>query len=605
MKNLIAHPLVFLRLALLISLIIGQVVVVGTPAKPAHALTTITQWTFDYPNTTMPAPSTGTGIASLVGTTAPSGSFAGLPGNGWQTTNYPAQSTGDKTAGVQFQISTTGWQDIEFSFNIRHSNTSANTIVVRYSTDGGSTFTDVATYTVNVGDAWYTRTVDLSSYPAVNNIPDLRVRVVSSFAPPTNTQYVASNPSSNYSTGGTLRFDNVTFRGNAISSEVPPTVTAVTPPNGATNVPVSSNVVITFSEPVNVTSDWFSLACDTSGTRTPSANNVTVTGGPTVFTLDPDSDFDQGETCTLTVFANLVNDLDTDDPPDNMAADFTSSFTTQAPLPAICTDPNHPALTPINQVQSNTLTSPLSGTQVTVRGIVVGDFETNDGLQGFYIQSEVPDSDPNTSEGLFVFNGNNNTVSLGDLVVVTDTVRETFGQTRLGNNPTILVCGPAPLPAPTDVTLPFSSPDAPEAFEGMRVRLPQNLTVTDNYNLGRFNEVVLSSGGRLQQPTQITTPGTLANAVQAANNLNRIILDDEKNTQNPDPVIFARNGLTLTAANTLRGGDTVSNVVGILGYDFSAYRVRPTGPVTFTADNPRPTAPQRWAARCAWPRSTC
>jgi uncharacterized repeat protein (TIGR01451 family) len=194
--------------------------------------------------------------------------------------------------------------------------------------------------------------------------------------------------------------------------------------------------------------------------------------------------------------------------------------------------------------------------------------------------------------------GNNNTVSLGDLVVVTDTVRETFGQTRLGNNPTILVCGPAALPTPTDVTLPFSSPDAPEAFEGMRVRLPQNLTVTDNYNLGRFNEVVLSSGGRLQQPTQVVSPGVPAQTMQAANDLNRIILDDGTNQQNPDPVIFARNGLTLTAANTLRGGDTVSNVVGVMTYGWGgasaspdAYRVRPTGPVTFTAANPRPAAP--------------
>jgi predicted extracellular nuclease len=257
-----------------------------------------------------------------------------------------------------------------------------------------------------------------------------------------------------------------------------------------------------------VTGDWFTLACGSSGTRTPSASNVTVTGGPTVFTLDPAADFDPGETCTLTVFAAQVTDQDTDDPPDNMAANFTSSFTTQAPLPAICTNPNHPALTPINQVQSSGLTSPLSGTVVTVRGIVVGDFETSAQLSGFYIQSEpaLDDGDPSTSEGLFVFNGNNNTVSLGDLVVVTDTVRETFGQTRLGNNPTILVCGPAALPTPTDVTLPFSSPDAPEAFEGMRVRLPQNLTVTDNYNLGRFNEVVLSSGGRLQQPTQVVSP---------------------------------------------------------------------------------------------------
>jgi len=155
MKNSIARSFIVLRLMLLVGLVISQVVVVGAPAKPAHALTTITQWTFDYPNTITPAPSTGTGTASLVGgTTAPSGSFAGLPGNGWQTTTYPSQRTNNKTAGVQFQISTLGWQDIEFSFNIRHSNTAANTVVVQYSTDGGTSFTDVATYTVNAGDTW-------------------------------------------------------------------------------------------------------------------------------------------------------------------------------------------------------------------------------------------------------------------------------------------------------------------------------------------------------------------------------------------------------------------------------------------------------------------
>jgi uncharacterized repeat protein (TIGR01451 family) len=606
MKRQPAFPsMIALRLMLVVGLVVGQVAVmtVGAPAKPAHALTTIiTQWTFTG-NVT--APSTGSGIASLVGSDTNASFATGLTGGStdraWNTTNYPTQGTNNKQAGVQFQISTIGWQDIEFSFNIRHSNTAANTVVVQYSTNGGTSFTDVATYTVNAGDQWYTRTVDLTTYP-VSNVASLQVRVVAAFAPPTNTQYVASNypTHTNYSTGGTLRFDNVTFRGNAIASDAAPAVSAVNPPNGATNVPVSSNVVITFSEPVTVTGDWFSLACVTSGTRTPSASNVTFTGGPTIFTLDPTADFAQGEMCTLTVVANQVSDQDTDDPPDNMAADFTSSFTTQPPLPDICTNSNHPALTPINQVQSNTLTSPLSGTQVTVRGIVVGDFETSAQLSGFYIQSEpaLDDGAPSTSEGLFVFNGNNNTVSLGDLVVVTDTVRETFGQTRLGNNPTILVCGPAALPTPTDVTLPFSSPDAPEAFEGMRVRLPQNLTVTDNYNLGRFNEVVLSSGGRLQQPTQVVSPGVPAQTMQAANDLNRIILDDGTNQQNPDPVIFARNGLTLTAANTLRGGDTVSNVVGVMTYGWGgasaspdAYRVRPTGPVTFTAANPRPAAP--------------
>jgi hypothetical protein len=413
MKRQPAFPsMIALRLMLVVGLVVGQVAVmtVGAPAKPAHALTTIiTQWTFTG-NVT--APSTGSGIASLVGSDTNASFATGLTGGStdraWNTTNYPTQGTNNKQAGVQFQISTIGWQDIEFSFNIRHSNTAANTVVVQYSTNGGTSFTDVATYTVNAGDQWYTRTVDLTTYP-VSNVASLQVRVVAAFAPPTNTQYVASNypTHTNYSTGGTLRFDNVTFRGNAIASDAAPAVSAVNPPNGATNVPVSSNVVITFSEPVTVTGDWFSLACVTSGTRTPSASNVTFTGGPTIFTLDPTADFAQGEMCTLTVVANQVSDQDTDDPPDNMAADFTSSFTTQPPLPDICTNSNHPALTPINQVQSNTLTSPLSGTQVTVRGIVVGDFETSAQLSGFYIQSEpaLDDGAPSTSEGLFVFNG--------------------------------------------------------------------------------------------------------------------------------------------------------------------------------------------------------
>ncbi|MGQ9904671.1 MAG: ExeM/NucH family extracellular endonuclease, partial [Anaerolineae bacterium] len=565
---------------------------VFTSPQPARALTVITQWTFTGDTTT---PSTGSGAASLVGNTTASFA-AGLTGNpdkGWNTTNYPTQGTGNKTAGAQFQISTVGWQDIEFFFNQRHSNTAANTVVVQFSVDGGISFTDVATFTATAGDTWYTRTVNLSSYPAVNNIANLQVRVVSSFAPPTNTQYVASNPSSSYSTGGTLRFDNVTFSGNATTSDAAPAVSAVNPSNSATSVSLGSNVVITFTEPVTVTGDWFSLACGTSGTRTPSASNVIVTGGPTVFTLDPATDFDPGETCTLTVFAANVSDQDGDDPPDTMTANFTSSFSTLAPPPAICTD----ALTPISAVQGPTETSPLSGTVVTVRGIVVGDFETSNSLQGFYIQSETPDSNPLTSEGLFVFNGGSNSVSLGDLVVVTDTVRETNNQTRLGNSPEIFICGPAALPAPTDVTLPFSNTLAPEAYEGMRVRLPQNLIVTDNYYLGRFGQVTLASGARLQQSTHITTPGPSALAVQAANSLNRILLDDERNVQNPDPIIFGRNGLPLSAANTLRGGDTVSNVVGVMTYGWGgasaspdAYRVRPTQPVTFTPDNPRPVS---------------
>ncbi len=44
--------------------------------------------------------------------------------------------------------------------------------------------------------------------------------------------------------------------------------------------------------------------------------------------------------------------------------------------------------------------------------------------------------------------------------------------------------------------------------------------------------------------------------------------------------------------NLFRGGDTVQNAVGVLGYDFSLYRIVPTGPADYTAVNPRPAAPE-------------
>lgn len=33
-------------------------------------------------------------------------------------------------------------------------------------------------------------------------------------------------------------------------------------------------------------------------------------------------------------------------------------------------------------------------------------------------------------------------------------------------------------------------------------------------------------------------------------------MDDGANGQNPDPIVFGRGGLPLSASNTLRGGDT-------------------------------------------------
>jgi uncharacterized repeat protein (TIGR01451 family) len=102
-----------------------------------------------------------------------------------------------------------------------------------------------------------------------------------------------------------------------------PAVSAIAPGNGATNVALGSNVVVTFNEAVTVNGVWFQIACSRSG-----VHSAAVSGGPTVFTLDPNVNFTNGETCTVTVTAPLVADQDSIDPPNTMTANFISTFST-------------------------------------------------------------------------------------------------------------------------------------------------------------------------------------------------------------------------------------------------------------------------------------
>lgn len=112
--------------------------------------------------------------------------------------------------------------------------------------------------------------------------------------------------------------------------ETAPTVQSTTPANGATGVAVGANISVTFSEAVNATGSWYSIACGTSGPHT-----AAVSGGPTTFTLDPDADFAASEACTVTVLAASVTDQDANDPPDAMAANYVFSFTTASATPVL------------------------------------------------------------------------------------------------------------------------------------------------------------------------------------------------------------------------------------------------------------------------------
>ncbi|GAA2742260.1 hypothetical protein GCM10009868_11520 [Terrabacter aerolatus] len=373
------------------------------------------------------------------------------------------------------------------------------------------------------------------------------------------------------------------------AADVAPSVSSTTPADGASNVAVDASPTVTFSEPVDAAPGAFALSCSISGAKT-----LAVTGGPTTFTLDPSTNFALGDACSLTVSAAAVTDQDAVDPPDHPASDVTVRFSVPAANPCDAT------ATPVYAIQGSGDTAAVTGT-VTTRGVVVGDYEgPSPALRGFFIQDPSGDGNPATSDGIFVFEGSNaDSVKLGDLVTVTGNAGENQGQTQVSAS-SVTVCGTGTV-APTEVSFPVASGTALERYEGMLLTLPQAMSVTEHFQLGRFGQVTLSQGGRLEQPTNVVAPGADAAGLQASNNLRKIILDDTTQAQNVDPIAFGRGGKPLTASNTLRGGDTVTGLTGVLTYTWggnaasaNAYRIRPVSPaatVDFQPTNARPSSP--------------
>ncbi len=359
-----------------------------------------------------------------------------------------------------------------------------------------------------------------------------------------------------------------------------PVVSVTSPASGATGVTVDANVDITFSEPVNVSGAWFSIGC-TSG-----AHTAVASGGPSTFSLDPDANFVNGDTCTVTVVAANVSDQDVEDPPDAMAADHVFSFS----VGTFCA----PATHLIHDVQGSGTSTPISGTTVTVQGVVVGDYQgSSPTLRGFFVQEEDADADadPMTSEAIFVFDGTNSVpVAPGDLVSVTGRATEFSGLTQIDQVGTrVTVCDTGYSASPAQITLPVSATGDWERWEGMLASFTQTMTVTENFSLGRFGEVVLSSLGRQYQGTHQAEPGADALAVSDLNARTRIILDDANTSQNADPTRYPTGGLSAT--NTLRTGASVSGLTAIVHEGFGSYRLQPLGEITFDGAASRPTAP--------------
>jgi uncharacterized protein len=245
-------------------------------------------------------------------------------------------------------------------------------------------------------------------------------------------------------------------------------------------------------------------------------------------------------------------------------------------------------LTDITVVQGATTTSSMVSQTVTVRGVVVGEFQNQTAAQlnGFFMQQAVPDADPLSSEGIFVFAPSAPKLGKGDYVQVQGVVAE-FGAagstvTQLSGSVTVSICGSGVAVKPTSVTLPVTDPAVLERYEGMLVEFTQTLAVTELFELGRFGQLALSLDGRQFHPNNGNVTTT-----NAKNLLGRIVLDDGSSAQNPNPTPYMS---AAGSAGTRRVGDTVQKLTGVLSHGFGAYRVHPTTAPIFTAANARPVA---------------
>jgi len=202
----------------------------------------ITQWDFNSGNdastsTGTTTPWIGSGTASLLGVTATFSSGDASGGStdpnvgddsAWNTTAYAPQGTESGNRGVQFMVSTVGYNNVVVSYDQRHSNTSSRFTQLDYTLDGGSTWNMFTTHdAASGGDIWYNgQTYDLSSITGASNNAGFGFRVVSIFEPSTSA-YKATTSTSTYSGSGTLRYDMVTVNGTAVVPE-PASLAAIT-----------------------------------------------------------------------------------------------------------------------------------------------------------------------------------------------------------------------------------------------------------------------------------------------------------------------------------------------------------------------------------------
>jgi hypothetical protein len=181
---------------------------------------------------------------------------------------------GNRTAGVQFNVSTAGRQNISIRWDQRASNTGSKYVRLQYSING-TTFSNYPTAnSFSAAAVFEAETNNLAGISGVNDNPNFAFRIVAEFestaANTNDDMYVGAG--GGYTTGGTLRYDMVTVLGSVIPPNNPPPAAAALSgftlnPSGQFQLSitgtVSSNYVIQASTNL-AGSNWVSLKTNAS-----------------------------------------------------------------------------------------------------------------------------------------------------------------------------------------------------------------------------------------------------------------------------------------------------------------------------------------------------
>jgi len=195
----------------------------------------IAQWTFNDTNcpASSPLPSLGVGTADPVGGVNPSyvsGASADKGGTNkaWNTKAYPSAASGNKSGGVQFSVSTAGYENIALSWYQENSSTASRYNRLQYTVDG-TNYADADVIAIYVNSVYTNRTATFDGIAGVTNNPLFGFRIVSEFASTAtgagDAQYIATKEGSTYAGSGTIHFDLVTVSGTPIpDGNTPPCI---------------------------------------------------------------------------------------------------------------------------------------------------------------------------------------------------------------------------------------------------------------------------------------------------------------------------------------------------------------------------------------------